>query len=108
MGDAVLAELLEERGLVPDAPARVDVVVVPIGAEMQGPARRVVRQLRERGVAAESPYGPVKLLKALQAAEAFGARRAVIVGPDEWAEGSVVVRDLAARSDRTVRLDDLE
>jgi histidyl-tRNA synthetase len=108
MGDVVLGQLLAERGLVPDPPARVEVVVVPVGEEMRGPARRVARRLRERGVSAETPYAPAKLLKAFQAAEAAGATRAVIVGPDEWAEDSVVVRDLAARGDRVVKLEDLE
>lgn len=108
MGDVVLGRLLSERGLMPDPPPRVDVVVVPIGEEMRAPARRVVRLLRERGVPADTPYASPKLLKALQAAEAAGATRAVIVGPDEWARDSVVVRDLSARQDREVRLEDLE
>jgi histidyl-tRNA synthetase len=104
----VLRQLLDERGLVPDPAPRVEVVVVPVGPEMQGPARRVARRLRERGVSAETPYAPLKLLKAFQAAESAGATRAVIVGPDEWDEGSVVVRDLVAREDRVVKLEDLE
>ncbi len=108
MGDVVLGRLLDERGLMPDPPPRVDVVVVPIGEEMRAPARRVVRLLRERGVPADTPYASPKLLKALRAAETAGATRAVIVGPDEWARDSVVVRDLSARQDREVRLEDLE
>ena len=108
MGDVVLGRLLSERGLMPDPPPRVDVVVVPIGEEMRAPARRVVRLLRERGVPADTPYASPKLLKALRAAEAAGATRAVIVGPDEWARDSVVVRDLSARQDREVTLEDLE
>ncbi|MFQ5696889.1 MAG: histidine--tRNA ligase [Myxococcota bacterium] len=108
MGDVVLHDLLREKSLIPDPPARIEVIVVPIGAAMCGPARRVVRQLRSRGVAAEAPYDAPKLLKALRAAEQAGARRAVIVGPDEWESGSVVVRDLEARRDRTVKLEDLE
>lgn len=108
MGDVVLHELLRERELIPDLPARIEVIVIPIGAAMCGPARRVVRQLRERGVAAEAPYNVPKLLKALGAAEQAGAERAVIVGPDEWESGSVVVRDLVTRQDQTVRLEDLE
>jgi histidyl-tRNA synthetase len=68
----------------------------------------VVQTLRARGVAAEACYGAVRLLKALKTASNLGATRAVLVGPDEWSEQSVVVRDLAARRDRTVRLENLE
>jgi histidyl-tRNA synthetase len=108
MGDVVLGQLLRERELMPDPPPRVEVVVIPIGEEMRRPARRVVRLLRERGVPADTPYASPKLLKALGAAEAAGATRAVIVGPDEWARDAVVVRDLSLREDREVRLEDLE
>lgn len=108
MGDVVLTELLDERDLLPASPARVDAFVVPIGAEMLGPSRRVVRRLRERGVAAEAPYAPLRVAKALRAASQAGARRAVLVGPDEWSGGSVKVRDLETGEERVVALDALE
>ena len=108
MGDMVLGELLRDRGLVPDAPPRVDVFVVPIGDEMLGPGRRVLAQLRARGVAADGPYSAAKVGRALKAADAAGASRAVLVGPDEWAEGAVRVKDLASGQETVVPLADLE
>jgi histidyl-tRNA synthetase len=108
MGDAVLSELLTERGLLPAEPPRIDVLVVPIGPDMGAPARQVVRRLRDRGVAAETPYAPLRVGKALRAADQSGARRAILVGPDEWAEGSVKVRDLASGEERVVRVEELE
>jgi len=41
-------------------------------------------------------------VKALRAADAAGAARAIIVGPDEWRDGNVVVRDLASGDEKTV------
>ena len=108
MGDVVLRELLQEKGLEPEAPPRVEVFVVPIGPEMLGPARQVLARLRERGVSADAPYGGTKVGKALKAADLIGARRAVLVGPEEWAEGAVRVKDLASGQEQSVRLEDLE
>jgi histidyl-tRNA synthetase len=99
MGDVVLSELLKDLGKAPPSPPRIDVLVVPIGEEMLAPARQVVRRLRLSGERAEAPFAPMKVGKAFQAAEAFGARRVVLVGPDEWRAGKVKVKDLASREE---------
>ncbi len=107
MGDAVLGELLAEKKLVPKSQPRVEVAVVAVTPELAGEARKIVAKLRARGVAAETPYGAPKLAKALKAADAAGAARVVIVGPDEWQDGNVVVRDLASGTEQIVRAADL-
>lgn len=107
MGDLVLTELLRKRGLVPDAVPRVDVVVVPIGSDMRRVARRVVAKLRSQGVRVDTPYAAPRVARALKAAEASGAARVVLVGPDEWQEGSVKVKDMASGRETVVRFDDL-
>lgn len=99
MGDVVLSELLKDLGKAPPRPPRIDVLVIPIGEEMLGPARQVVRKLRLSGERAETPFSAMKVGKAFQAAEALGARRVVLVGPDEWREGKVKVKDLASREE---------
>lgn len=43
----------------------------------------------------------------VQQAERVGAKRLVLVAPDEWAQGKVRVKDLAAREEKDVSLDDL-
>jgi len=107
MGDVVLGELLKDHGLAPDAPARVEALVAPLGDDMVGPARRIVRALRQKGVRAEAPYAAVKLGKAFKAAEQAGAAEVYIVGPDEWAEGQVTVKDLATGEQRVVAVGEL-
>jgi histidyl-tRNA synthetase len=108
MGDMVLSELLAERGLEPPESPRVDAYIVPIGADMLSAARSVLSRLRGQGVAVDAPYGAIKAGRALKAADQAGARRAVLVGPDEWAEGCVLVRDLATGEERKVRLEELD
>ena len=108
MGDVVLTELLRERGKLPPPPPRVDVFVVPIGAEMLRPARQVLRRLRDRSIRADGPYAPLRVGRGLKAADQAGAARAMLVGPSEWADGSVRVRDLRSGEERVVPLDELE
>ncbi len=107
MGDAVLGELLLAKGLAPATLPRVDVVVLPVTAELAGAARKLVARLRASGAAAEAPFGVPRIGKALKAADAAGAKRVVIVGPDEWANGEVVVKDLASGVETRVRADEL-
>ncbi|MHC4409551.1 MAG: histidine--tRNA ligase [Planctomycetota bacterium] len=101
MGDVVLGELLKDHDLLPAAPARIDVLVVPLGADMLGPARQVARTLRRQEVRAEAPYAPLKLGKAFKLAEQSGATRVYIVGPDEWANGEVRIKDLESGDQQT-------
>jgi histidyl-tRNA synthetase len=107
MGDMVLCELLSARDLIPDTPPRVEVYVVPIGDEMCTAARGVLNALRRQGVAADGPYRSARVGRALKAADAAGAKRAVLVGPDEWAEGKVRVKDMASGDEKTVAVDEL-
>lgn len=108
MGDMVLGELLRERGLAPPVEPRADVFVVPIGAEMERPARRVLAELRRRGLRADGPYTAPRVARALRAADAAGARRAVLVGPDEWAQGRVRVKDLESGEERSLPVEEIE
>jgi histidyl-tRNA synthetase len=72
---------------------------------MVAPARQVARQLREAGQRAEAPYAPMKVGKAFKAAELAGATEVVLVGPDEWANGEVQVKNLTTgeQTTRSVR-----
>ena len=50
---------------------------------------------------------PARVGKALKAAQSAGARRAILVGPDEWAEGRVVLKDLDSGDETQVSVEDL-
>jgi histidyl-tRNA synthetase len=107
MGDVVIGELLAEKKLVPPNAQRVEVAVLAVSAELAGVARQIVAKLRARGIAAETPYGAPKLGKALRAADEAGASRALIVGPEEWKDRTVLERDLKTGAERKVAFDEL-
>ena len=95
-GDAVIHELLEERGKLPALPRRLDAVVYPFGEAERPAAVRLAQALRARGEAVELVLGSVKPKRALADAEKAGAVRIYLVGPDERARGVAKVRELAS------------
>jgi histidyl-tRNA synthetase len=103
-GDAVISELLAEKGLLPDLPRGLDDVVVAVAAAAQAePVRRAAiryaTRLRDAGRAVELALD-LPLKRALGRADRAGAARAHLIGPDELARGVARVRELATGSER--------
>jgi histidyl-tRNA synthetase len=95
-GDAVITELLADRGKLPAVPRRLDAVVYPFGEAERPAAVRLATRLRTNGQSVKLALRPVRLRRALQDADRSGAARIYMVGPDELARGVVRVRDLAS------------
>lgn len=106
-GDAVIVELLKDRGLLPDLPHSVDDLVMPLTPEMRGPACSVAARLRRAGRSADLVLEDKKMKWVFKAAERCGAGRLVLVAPEEWEKGLVRVKDLEAREEMNVKLDDI-
>jgi histidyl-tRNA synthetase len=102
MGDVVLGELLKERGPADQASTKLDAFLIAVSAEDVAPVLKLAHQLRDLGVAVEYGLRPAAIRKQLELAAARGARRAIIVGPDERAAGEVVARDLKAGTEERV------
>jgi histidyl-tRNA synthetase len=102
-GDAVITELLAERGLLPQLPRGLDDVVVAIPGGAQARIRRTAIDragaLRREGRAVELSLG-IPLKRALRNADRAGAARVHLIGPDELERGAVKVRDLATGEER--------
>src|SRR5207248_1317336 len=102
MGDVVLGELLRERKATLEAPGQLDAFLVAVSAEDVAPVLKLAHELRDRGVAVEYGLRHAALRKQLELAAARGARRAVIIGPEERAAQAAVVRDLRAGTEEKV------
>ena len=107
MGDVVLGELLKERGLAPSAPAEVDVFVAAVTAEDVPHALAIAHELRDAGLACEYSLGGQPLGRQLKLADARGAGRVIVIGPDDRARNEVMLKDLAGKSQRAVARDEL-
>lgn len=94
-GDCVVAELLKEKGVVPNLPATVDYVVAAYNQEMAGKALNVARRLRLGGAKVDVfPEPAKKVAKAFNYADRVGAVRIAFVAPGEWEQGLVRIKDL--------------
>lgn len=107
MGDVVLGELLKERGLRPDAPARVDVIVAAVTPEDMPFVLEAAHALRDGGLGVEYALTVQALGKQLKLGDARGARLAVVIGPDDRAQGTVMVKQLADKIQSAVPRDAL-
>jgi histidyl-tRNA synthetase len=100
-GDCVIMELLEDKGLIkkekiPQLSHTIDDLVIPFDESMRAAAQGVLRKLRDAGRRADIIMDKKKLDKAFNYADRAGATRAILLAPDEWAQGKVVVKNLRA------------
>ncbi|HEY7472075.1 MAG TPA: histidine--tRNA ligase [Gemmatimonadota bacterium] len=107
LGEAVLLELLEERGRTPRPAADLDAWVIPVSAGDRPDAIRIAARLRSAGLRVDLALKDLSLGKGLKRAAQAGARSAVVVGPDERASGMLTVRDLASGEERKLDADGL-
>lgn len=97
---------IERLAMLLDEPAAqaIDAVVIPMGAAAEARATGVVAELRRTGVATDMAYkGNMK--RRLAKADAAGARYALILGDDELARGTIVVKSLRSGEQAQAPLD---
>jgi histidyl-tRNA synthetase len=104
MGDVVLKELLTDRGLLPETRPSIDFYLVAVTPEQRGEMLALARRLRDGGSSVEYGLKHQKVGKQFQNAGAAGARRVVVLGPDEVAAGEAVVRDMESGGETRVPL----
>jgi histidyl-tRNA synthetase len=107
MGDVVLGELLKDRGLLPKADWALDAYVVIADESLRPQTLKLIHELRDAGIAVDYSLTPAKVGKQFQAADALGAGYAVVVGPDEWKNGEVKVKDLATGKEERVKVGEI-
>ena len=106
MGDVVLAELLDARGLAPDAGRSVDHFIVTIGPEQRPLAFELGHKLRERGLSVLYALSQKGVKKQFSQAATVGAREVIVLGPDEVNRGVAMVREMSSGREREVALGD--
>lgn len=102
LGDAVLLELLAERGKVPELAPGLDAYVVAVGPADREAAVAAAARLRAAGLAADLALKDQSVGKGLKRAAQIGARTAIVIGEGERAAGTWTVRDLASSAEATL------
>jgi len=106
-GDAVIAELLKEKDLLPDLPPSVQDVVFAFDESLRDAAAQIAARLRQEGRSVDLILEDKKVKWAFKHADLAGASRMVLLAPDEWSRGQVRVRDLMTGEETDVALGDL-
>jgi histidyl-tRNA synthetase len=104
MGDVVLSELLKDKGRVPADGSRIDVFLAFITMDDLPPLLALAHRLRAADLRVEYALSPQTVGKQLNLANARNARAAVVIGPDERAQGQVVLKDLRTGSQEKISL----
>jgi histidyl-tRNA synthetase len=107
MGDVVLRELLSDRGLLPQTRQTLDYYVIAVTPEQRPDLLALVHRLRDGGASVDYALRQQGVGKQFKNASALGARRTVVLGPDEVAEGVAVVKEMESGHESRVPLAEL-
>lgn len=100
-------EAAEIMGLVPALPVAGQVLVTIFNDELKSASLGIARQLRENGVAADLYPASDKLEKQLKYADKTGIPFVIIQGPEEAAKGTVNLKNMKTKEQKTVAVADL-
>ena len=106
-GDAVIVEMLKDKGLLPDISPSLDDVVFAFSTDLRPAATHIAAQLRQQGRCVDLILEDKKVRWAFKRADTLGAKRLVMLAPDEWAVGTVRVKDLENGTEQDLPIDQL-
>ncbi|MCW2583604.1 MAG: histidyl-tRNA synthetase, partial [Klenkia sp.] len=98
---------VQAEGLDVVTSAGVQAFVVPLGAEAKRLAVRLIGQLREAGVSADTVYGDRGLKGAMKAADRSGASHVVVIGDRDLAAGVGQLKDMRTGEQHAVPVGEL-
>ena len=106
-GDAVIVELLKQKGLLPELSPEIDDIVVALDPALQRYTGQVAGKLRSLGRRVDVVLEQKKMKWVFKHGDRTNARRLIILGQEEWERGVVKVRNLAEREETEILVDDL-
>ena len=104
MGDVVLRELLSDRGLLAETRQTLEYYVIAVTPEQRPDVLALVHRLRDGGASVDYAFRAQGVGRQFKNASALGARRTVVLGPDEVAQGVGVVKDMESGQESRVPL----
>ena len=109
-GDVVIVELLKEMNKLPVFPNETQYLIVPFDESLFHIAAQVSQKLREGNVNTELYTKRGRIGRAYDYADRKGIDNVILIAPDEWANGDVIVKKLRetdpARKQTAIKLDE--
>ncbi len=106
-GDMVIMELLAEKDLIPELVSDIDDTVIPLNSDLRNAAVMVAASLRNSGRTVDLVLEDKKMKWVFKHAERVGAKRLVLLAPDEWSRKMVKVKDLDTGEESEISLNDI-
>ena len=106
-GDMVIMELLADKGLVPGLVSGIDDIVIPLNPDLRNVAVKVAASLRDSNRTVDLVLEDKKMKWVFKHAERIGAKRLVLVAPDEWSRKKIKVKDLETGEESEISLGDI-
>lgn len=107
MGDVVLRNLLEEKGLLPDMTRnRLDYWIISFQNDFLK-MFLLATELRKKGLKVGHALEPKSFSKRMQEADRSGAKKVILLGSDQAGEGEVEIKDLRDGTQVVVAIDSL-
>ncbi len=107
IGATRLFDQLRAADMLPPAPHTVDAMIANVEEGLAGEYLALAARLRATGLNVENYLETAKLEKQLKYADRAGIPQIVIIGATEREKGAALVKDMAAKTQREVRLADL-
>ena len=104
IGYSTLSLLLEQKGKLPTPAIGPDYYVAGLGPKENDVARLIAAKLRQNYTVETDLMGR-KIDKQLKYANAIGARKVIVIGPQELASGIVKIKDMSSGKEEMRTLD---
>jgi histidyl-tRNA synthetase len=106
MGDVVLGEILEQKRLYPAYSRNIDYFLVRVSENELPLLLQTARFLRKNGSVVEFSYNSTSLKKQMARASKVGAKKVLIFGEEEIAEGKLMEKDLSTGEEKKITIPD--
>lgn len=110
-GDVVIMDILKELNKLPIFESRTDYVIIPFNDDYFADSCVIANKLREKGKTVDVYMKKTRLNVAYSYADRIKANNVILLAPDEWSNGLIVVKNLRMELDstekqKTVNLDE--
>jgi histidyl-tRNA synthetase len=106
LGYATLSLLLKEKNLLPEPNLAPDYFIIIVNDEVTKEAIKIANKLREK-YKVELDLNRRNIGKQFKYADSMGAKKAIVIGPDELKQGKVKVKDMVSRKEELVDISSL-
>lgn len=104
--ERIILNLKKQKVAIPPLP-QPQVYIAPLGEKARDEAIKLASKLRQSGIGVLLASGSRSLKAQLRQADKLGARYAVIIGEEEMASGTAVLRDMTTAKQETVAMAEL-